>query len=168
MTMIQKSVIVLVVCGLLLACNSAKKQAAAIQIEFGAKPTIVYKTTQDYARYVPVILSADGSEIVSYPGPSDVFFRDTLAYPTPLERGYLLDNRGIGPNVAFLDITYEAYSRLEKGLSADELMAHIQDKAPLVECYDCGSIREVDRLNILIKGKALDKCKNLMMVNAEN
>ncbi|MEN0006410.1 MAG: hypothetical protein AAF798_19820 [Bacteroidota bacterium] len=153
--------ITLMLC-LLFSCNSARKQAQAIQIEFGQKPTIVYQTTKDFSQYVPVILSEDKTRIVAYPRPKDVYYKGKLAKPTALASDYWLDNRGINKNVAFLDITYEEFSALPTKLPLDSLMAHIQEKNPLTACYDCGSIIELEKLNILIKGKALEKCKNLM------
>lgn len=146
----------------LISCNTARKQAEDIQIEFGTKPTIIYKTTEDYSAFVPVMLSEDKRSIVAYPGPADVYYKDTLAYPTPLADGYWLDHRGINNRVAFLDITYEEYAKMSQKLLPEQLVKHIQDKAPLVACYDCGSVKEIDQLNILIKGKALSKCRNLM------
>ena len=147
--------------GLFVACNTAKKQAKEIQIEFGKKPTIVYKTKSDYFDKVPVSLSEDKSKIVAYPAPQDVYYNDQLAYPTRLENGYLLDNRGISSNTAFLNITYEEYSKLKQTPSLDEMQNMLLDKDPILECYDCGNITEEEKLNILIKGKALSKCKRM-------
>ena len=147
---------------LLMACNSTKKQAQDIQIEFGQKPTIVYKTTGDYYQNVPVTLSADKSQIVAYPSPRDVYYNGNLAYPTRLSDGFLLDNRGINENTAFLKMTYEEYSKLEKVPSLEALKEMIIDKNPITVCYNCGNIREKDQLNILIQGKALSKCKQMV------
>ena len=93
-------------------------------------PVIIYKTTRDYSRNVPVTLNADGTKIVSYPAVSDV---RSLPYPTPLADGFLLDNRGIGQHVAFLSYTYEEYAALPKTPTAAELFEKIIDKHPLVE-----------------------------------
>ncbi len=143
------------------ACNTAKKKAADIQIEFGAKPTIIYKTKNDYRDKVPVTLSEDKSSIVAYPAPKDVLKGDEPALPVALEDGFLLDQRGVGPNTAFLNMTYTAYAKLEQVPVPDSLYLMIQEPSPIVECYNCGNIREVEKLNILIKGKALSKCKKL-------
>lgn len=99
---------------------------------------IVYKTRHDYRDRVPVLMNEARTEILSYPAPADVYYRGRLAYPTPLVDGYLLDNRGIGASVAFLDYTYEAYSRLEKTPSRAELMQHLLDTHPLLEAWNCG------------------------------
>ena len=128
-------------------------------------PTIIYKTKKDYSSFVPVILSEDKSEIVSYPGIKDVYYKGEFAYPTKLHNGYLLDNRGIGANVAFLNITYEDYSKLEKTPSRDKLFQMIQDNNPLTEIYNCGNRaafkNEIADLNKLIDNNGLEKCKCL-------
>ena len=100
---------------------------------------IVYKTKADYTQMVPVMLSADKSMVVSYPDVKDIYNNGQLAYPTQLSDGYLLDNRGIGTEVAFLKMTYEEYSRLTVTPHPGELMEMIRDKDPLTEMYDCGS-----------------------------
>lgn len=147
---------------LLTACNTARRQAEAINITFGdTKPTIIYKTTQDFSPYVPVILSADKSSIVSYPGPNDIYYEGELALPVALEDGYWLDRRGINQNVAFLDITYEEFAAMKERMSPDELFARVQDDAPLLACYDCGNLADRERLNLLIKGGRLDKCREM-------
>ncbi|HET8572937.1 MAG TPA: hypothetical protein VFL76_03615 [Edaphocola sp.] len=96
---------------------------------------IVYKTRNNYNDLVPVELSADKTRILSYPDPKDVRSRPG---PTVLDNGYLLDHRGIGKNVAFLKITYEAYAKLTETPPLDSLQAWILDKNPLLEIYDCG------------------------------
>jgi len=102
-------------------------------------PTVIYKTRKDYYDKVPVTLSDDKTKIVSYPGPGDVYYNGKLALPTRLDSGYLLDNRGINKNVAFLNITYEEYSKLKDGLPMDEMMKRIIDNNPLTVMYSCGS-----------------------------
>ena len=128
-------------------------------------PCIIYKTRADYSKNVPVTLSGDKSKIVSYPDRKDVYFQDQLAYPTELEKGFLLDNRGIGPDVAFLDFTYEEYSSLEQTPSAGELMNHILDSDPLLQMYQCGNRSDfsdiVKELNARIRDGKLDDYKKL-------
>lgn len=99
---------------------------------------VIYKTTKDYRHNVPVTLSEDKSQIVAYPHPTDLFVGENLALPTQLNNGYLLDNRGIGKNVAFLKFTYEEYSKLQALPSLIELYENIIDKDPLTELWDCG------------------------------
>ncbi len=57
----------------------------------------IYKTRKDYSRLVPVLMDETRTRIVSYPTPTDLKTNGKLAYPTPLENGYWLDNRGISP-----------------------------------------------------------------------
>ncbi len=102
-------------------------------------PTIVYKMTGNYWQNVPITLSDDKTQIVSYPHPKDLFLTGKLATPSPLPDGYWLDNRGISPNVAFTSWTYETYSQLETPPSVSELFKAIIDKNPIAEMCDCGS-----------------------------
>lgn len=160
------------------SCSSVKKNKITMKAKETDKdivmlnfksgpPTIIYKTKKDYNKFVPVILSEDKSKIVSYPHPSDILVNDKFSYPTQLEKGYLLDNRGINNNVAFLSMTYEEYSKLEKAPLLEELFSMIIDKAPLVEIYNCGNRYtfkneiSVD-LNKLIINNELTRCKCLM------
>jgi hypothetical protein len=130
-------------------------------------PTIVYKMTGNYWQNVPVTLSDDKTQIVSYPHPKDLIVNGKLATPSPLPDGYWLDNRGISPNVAFTSWTYEAYSRLEAPPSVSELFNAIIDKNPIAEMCDCGSRTTFSSpieipLKALIKQKELtQKCRSL-------
>jgi hypothetical protein len=128
------------------------------------KHAIVYKTRKDYSNYVPVILSDDKSMIVSYPSNKDVFYDGKLALPTKLKSGYLLDNRGISVNSAFLDMTYLEYSELPDSPSPVELNKRILDKDPFVEIWLCGERDElkdpVKELNELIDD-GLAGCKRI-------
>lgn len=99
---------------------------------------IIYKTVKDYRNNVPVILSDDKTQIISYPHPTDLFFGENLALPAQLHNGYLLDNRGIHKNVAFLKFTYGEYSKLKDVPALQELQRNIIDKDPLTELWDCG------------------------------
>jgi hypothetical protein len=128
-------------------------------------PALVYKTRKDYSQYVPVIMNVEKTKIISYPDPADVYYKGALAYPTQLKNGYLLDNRGIGPNVAFLNYTYETYSQLKNSLSMEQMMNNLLDKDPLYELWNCGSRasfkNEVDELNLLID-KRFPNCNQLV------
>lgn len=116
---------------------------------------VVYKTTRDFSDHVPVTLDARHEHIVSYPAPTDVYYQGRLAKPTALADGYWLDNRGIGEHVAFLDYTYEEYSRLAEVPSREVLESRILERYPLVEMYVCGKREgyadEVSELNALIR-----------------
>jgi hypothetical protein len=120
---------------------------------------IVYKTKANYNNFVPVILSDDKTEIISYPDPSDIKSGDKFQLPTILHEGYLLDNRGIGRNVAFVKINYGDYAKLQTIPTIKELYNLIIDKDPLIELYDCGirtgSIDQINQINQLIDSKKL-------------
>lgn len=133
--------------GCLVGCTSSRKSADNEQEQVESKSTtvkagpsvIIYKTKKDYSQNVPVGLSDDKMKIVSYPAISDVKVGGKFPYPTPLEDGYLLDNRGIGTNVAFLSYTYEEYAALSATPSVSTLMEKIIDKDPLVKIHHCGT-----------------------------
>jgi hypothetical protein len=128
-------------------------------------PCIIYKTNADYSANVPIILSKDKTTVVSYPDKKDLYYQGKPAYPTALDNGFLLDNRGIGPDVAFLSLTYDAYQLLEKTPSAEELMKLILDNDPLKEMYQCGNRSQyadpVTELNAIIASGKISDCKKL-------
>jgi hypothetical protein len=120
--------------------NKNKKETVQFVPQFTAGPqALIYKTNKDYSKLVPILLSEDKSEIVSYPHPSDL--KPEVEYPLPtfLNNGYLLDNRGITKNVAFLKLTYKQYSELKEVPTLKELYGYIMDKDPLIELCDCGN-----------------------------
>lgn len=126
--------------------------------------TLVYKTSKDYSNLVPVILSDDKTKIIAYPHPSDLVVDGSYATPTLLSGGYLLDNRGIGKNVAFLRLNYEEYASLKELPTLEELYSYIIDKNPLTELCNCGNraaFKDVEReLNALIEsGELRTTCK---------
>lgn len=123
----------------LISVHSRVQPELLVSVGRPSPPAVVYKTKADYSKYVPVTLSDDKTKIVSYPAPQDVFYQGKLAVPTELCHGYLLDNRGVTPNSAFLKITYEEYSKLKEVPSLDELYKLIIDKSPFTEMYDLGA-----------------------------
>jgi len=172
----MKSLLFILSVVIISSCSSIKKNKITMEakeadkdkviMNFKAGPqTIVYKTKRDYNKFVPVTLSEDKSKIVSYPHPKDVFYKGEFAYPTELINGYLLDNKGINNNVAFLNITYEDYSKLEKVPLLDDLFSMIIDKDPLLEIYNCGNRytfkNELSDLNKLLENNGLKDCKCL-------
>jgi hypothetical protein len=128
-------------------------------------PALVYKTRGDYNNLVPVLLSDDNTIIVSYPHPDDLKTSNGYRVPVVLKRGYLLDIKGIGKNVAFLSITYEEYAKFQVPPSLEELEKLILDRDPLLELYDCGNITSYkepkNQLNNLIKHNKLGTCKRI-------
>ncbi len=127
---------------------------------------LLYKTRRDYRALVPVALSDDKKRIVSLPDPGDLRTSQGYAMPVLLHKGYLLDKRGIGKNVAFLKMTYKEYAALQLPPPTDELYKMIIDKDPLSSLCDCGPASLFKnpemKLNSLIDGKKLKKaCKTL-------
>lgn len=164
---------VIIIVSLVIACGSNKKvdkgnkEGEAMVIDFTAgPPTYIYSTKGDYNNLVPVILSDDKSSITSFPDPSDLYYKGKLAVPVELTEGYLLDNRGISKNVAFINITYEDYSNLKTVPSVDSLFNLIVDNNPLVELYNCGNRHqykdEKEQLVSIIKGGHLEACHKVI------
>lgn len=91
---------------------------------------IVYKTNGNFNDNVPITLSADRKEIISFPAPSDI---SVSSAPIQLAEGYLLDRRGIGENTAFTQYTYESYSALKRAPSLKLLNESIIRGAEVVE-----------------------------------
>ena len=100
-------------------------------------PITIYRTRADYARYVPITLSPDKSEVLSYPSRFDVGAAPRYAMPVDLGDGYLWDQRGISPQSAFLDITYEEYAALTEDLTPSYLLKHILDSDPFTYIARC-------------------------------
>jgi len=128
-------------------------------------PCIIYKTKNDFDKLVPLTLNNKKTKILSYPGINDIYYKGKFAYPTKLSDGFLLDNRGIDKDVAFLSLTYEEYSKLKKTPSIMELRALIISDDPLIEMYDCGSKYKyknlLDDIDKLIKNNELNKCRKI-------
>jgi hypothetical protein len=150
--------------------NSAFAQSGKpkpVSTKHNAAPSlVVYKTKKDYSNNVPIILSADKHTIVSYPDPQTIKSGDHYPVPTKLKKGYLLDNRGININVAYLKLTYAQYAALPKALPAAEMMKMIIDKNPLKEMCNCGSRyafnnATADLDSIIETGKLKKTCKVL-------
>lgn len=118
--------------------NASGKQEVVPQYIPGPH-VVIYKTNANYNNLVPVELSEDKSKIVSYPSPSDLKSENGYQTPMQLNKNYLLDNRGIWKNVAFLKITYEEYSKFLTLPTLAELYSMIIEKNPLTELCDCGS-----------------------------
>lgn len=125
---------------------------------------MVYKTKNDYYNLVPILLSEDKKEIISYPDPKDLKAESSFLLPTLLKGGYLLDNKGISKNVAFLKYTYQEYSKLEYPPTLNVLYDNIIDKNPLLELYNCRSYienydKEVYLNKIIDKENLSNECK---------
>jgi len=149
--------------------NSQNNQPAMNKFnpDFSGPPTIIYKTKGDYFSLMPVLMSEDKTIIVGYPDIKDIYYQGKISYPTRLKDGYLLDNRGLSRNSAFLNITYEEYAKLSKTPTSVELEKMIIDGNPFVEIFDCGNRyqfggdNEIDKINLMIDSGQLSKCKSL-------
>ena len=133
---------ILLISSIFSSCNTNKRAVHARKkapMSIPGPQVIIYQTTKDFSQLVPIIMSDDKKEIVSYPDIKDIYFRGTLAYPTVLHNGFLLDNRGIDKNVVFIRLSYEEYSKLTYTPSADELMSMITDTQPIRIMYSCGN-----------------------------
>lgn len=125
--------------------TAEQKTAFSIDENIPAEPPlVVYKTKADYSKLVPVLLSCDKTHIISYPHPGDLKKGNEYRYPTLLPNGYLLDNKGIAKDVAFLEYTYEEYAAFTTIPSADTLYWRIIDKDPLTAFCICGSRLKFD------------------------
>ncbi len=146
--------------GILSGCKT-QKNVQETQPVMAVQPTIVYKTKKNYDKNVAITLSDDKKTIVGYPHPMDISER---SYPTLLNKGYLLDNRGIGKNTAFISMTYEEYAKLKTAPSLQELEQMIIDKDPIQEMYYCGGRTNfsdlIPQLNQLID-KKFKNCQSL-------
>jgi hypothetical protein len=138
---------------------TAQTPAGGSYVHVPGVPLLIYKTKKDYRHLVPVILSGDKTHIVSYPDPKDLKVGNAYTLPLLLHKGYLLDNRGINQNVAFLKWTYEEYAAFKQAPPIDEIYNSIIDKAPLTKLYNCGLKQDkrntIKHLNNLIDKKQL-------------
>lgn len=142
------------------------KQTISENTSNSGPPCIIYKTKSNFEKLVPVTLNDEKTKILSYPAITDIYYKGKFAYPTKLSDGFLLDNRGIDKNVAFLKLTYEEYSKLKKTPTTEELKRMIISDDPLKEMYNCGSkfkfknlVEDVDNL---IKNNELNKCRKIV------
>lgn len=156
------------------ACKSNKNTASSAKKESLYQPvfsqgptTFVYKTKEDYFYNVPVILSSNKEEIISYPHPKDLIKDGQYTTPFKLKNGYLLDIKGINQNVAFLSFTYSEYASFTNVPSIEELYENIVDFNPLETLCNCGNrnyFEDIEKqLNDLIISNQLDvNCKKIL------
>lgn len=93
---------------------------------------VVYKTDGDYRDNVPVTLNAAGTQVVSYPAPTDLTDYST---PLPLADGYLLDRRGVTADTRFTRYTYGEYRALPSVPSPAEILAHVIPGSRVTELH---------------------------------
>lgn len=153
---------------IVLSCSSHKKSAMTKnegQMGVPSPPAIVYKTGKDYYDHVPITLSEDKQSVVSYPAQTDIRRGNDFTLPTRLADGYLLDNRGISINSAFLRFTYEDYYNMDNIPTAERLMNYIIDDDPFIEFYILGrkgEYKDIEKsLNEIIQQGKLKEFENL-------
>lgn len=116
---------------------------------------VIYKTVRDYSKYIPVTMNKEKTEIVSYPGITDVYFQGRLSLPDSLISGYWHDKRGINENSVFTDITYEEYVSLSVQPDKSYFEKRIIDKNPFIDIYLVKkrpeNINEINYLNTIIR-----------------
>lgn len=153
------------------ACTKKKNEEKVAHILNGfmsnaTMPMVIYKTRSDYSQWLPVQLDASRTKIIQYPSPNDIYYRDTLAVPTTLHDGYLLDNMGLNANSAYTDIALTEY---DKVISLDSLMSRVLDRYPFLEMYICGNrsieSEPIEKVNFIIDQNALNKCT--VVISAE-
>ncbi len=103
------------------------------KINYDRPKAIVYRTDGDYQSNVSITLSSDGGRVMSFPAPSDV--STEMSTPIVLHKGYLLARNGVSRNTAFLDYTYDEYSKLHATPSPTELLKHILKRNAVTEAY---------------------------------
>lgn len=160
---------IFIVLVMLAGCNCTHKNQSAEATgkkdgdETKALPkAIIYKTTRDYSDQVAVIMDANKKSIVGYPAPSDI--QGSQKKPTNLGDGYWLDNQGINKNAAFLSYTFEEYGALKEAPTLDTLKAHIMNKNPIVEMWNCGYLNQYHDLKKELAAKVADHfgaCKRI-------
>ena len=157
----------LIICLSVSGCKTVNKtETPTAAINFSGPPTIVYKTKNDYSKNVAVTLSHDKQSIVNYPGVDDIVLNDKFPIVSILKNGYYLDNRGIGPDVAFTKYSYEEYSKLEFTPTVENLFKLVIDNDPITEMYNCGNRLDYTNieaeLNQMIEnGELVKRCKKL-------
>lgn len=91
---------------------------------------LVYKTSVPCVDNVAISLNDSRTAVQSFPAPTDVSAAST---PIVLPDGWLLDRRGLGPNTAFITLTYEQYAALPSAPTTAELMKMIIPDARVTE-----------------------------------
>lgn len=165
----MRLIIAALVIAFMSSCNASKKGNNSNNTQFTPSfapgpPTIVYKTKNDLSDKVPVILNEEKTKIISYPSQDDLKIGEKLRTPISLSKGWLLDEKGINLNVAFLDLTYAQYSAMDSIPDLDSLFEMIIDANPIEAMCNCGNRNSIpnaiEQLNELIESNELEKvCK---------
>ncbi len=146
-------------------CGSSKKIEQQKNVSYIGQQAVIYKTKADYSNYVAVTLNSEKTAIIAYPAPSDIAKQGEGAKPVKLKNDFWLDNRGIGVNTVFINITLSEFAKLDAAPSLDVMMNAILDKDPFTEIYNLGERKrfanEVNEINGIIQKKLLGDFKRL-------
>lgn len=113
------------------------------QVEFDGPPTVIYKVSDGFVNLVPVVLNKEKTKVVAYPAPKDMYNpKGELRFPTPLGKGYYLDQIGVGLNTAYISLTIEEYAQMETPPTLDSLYQLIIDKDPFKRMYNLGNRKQ--------------------------
>lgn len=83
---------------------------------------LLYKTSGNFNDRVPVQLSTDGKQLVSFPAPTDI---PASPEPLVLADGWLLSPVGVTASSVFTRWTYAEYRAMKQTPSPDEIMQAI-------------------------------------------
>lgn len=135
---------------------------AGIMIGGGTKSAIpravIYQTSCDCDNLVPVNLNLEGTSLLSFPAPTDLSASST---PVNLEKGWLLDRRGIGVNTRFTNYTYEEYRNLSQAPTPSQLLDNIND-----DCHITKIVKLPISLSEAVSNPQL--CNNYIASGLEN
>jgi len=113
------------------------------QVDFDGPPTVIYKVSDEFVNLVPVVLNDEKTKVVAYPAPKDMYNpKGELRFPTPLGKGYYLDQIGVGLNSAYISLTIEDYAQMETTPTLDSLYQIIIDKDPFKRMYNLGNRKQ--------------------------
>lgn len=166
----MRIIAIIAVFALLSSCSTSKtgnnnSNTLNFQPNFApGPPTIVYKTIEDVNDLVPVLLNEEKTRIISYPSKNDIKTGVNYKTPTVLKQGWLLDEKGINQNVAFLSLNYIEYSKLDSLPSIDSMFKLIVNFNPIDKMCNCGNRisipNPIEQLNELIESDRIEKvCK---------
>lgn len=120
------------------------------KVDYDGIPTVIYKMKADYSNLVPVVLNEAKTEVIAYPGPKDLFNREgELRLPLPLDRGFYMDEIGIGLNTAYISLTIDEYAHMIQAPLRDSLFKLIVDNDPFTKMYDLGHRKQYLDKNVV-------------------
>ena len=120
------------------------------KVDYDGIPTVIYKMKADYSNLVPVILNAEKTELIAYPAPKDLFnMEGELRFPLPLDKGFYLDEIGVGLNTAYISLTIDEYAHMIQLPLRDSLFKLIVDYDPFTKMYDLGNRKQYIDKNVV-------------------